>query len=522
MFTEKMVRNVIKQYVDCGIRKFAIYPFGSNGMLVKFCLEQCFDILPVGIIDNTYMRYNKKISSMIEYQQKIDSDTYIVLTADNRRLNADLYRKLLEEGVPGNRIINLLENEIEEEYKKRKGLTGFDERFAIKNILPGEIKEKISDKIKVRIVHATHTIWNSVASLCETFETDPRFDLLFICTNRGLEDDQKISRQMEQGKHKFVMEMQYDAQIDRPDILLVSGMGGTIRGRQLIGIREYTKLIVAVPSVVQRYAYSVEENWKLHIELKTYQPDYYLLDSLLYYELRNSQIFSDNMIEMGNPKFDEIYKVCKQKYYPEEWEAKLKGKKTILWTTTHGKWIDSSEDMTDHVAFDLYAKPLFEYAAQHTDMGFIFRPHPALIRELLMYQYWNETDLEEIKRYCEESDNIIWDENDTYESAYSVADAVITDVLCGIVVSALPTLKPICVLYRNDKEIVPLHREIVENYYSVHNRRELGEFLDMVRRGEDPMLEQRKKVSKRYVKHFDGCNGERIKEFVMQKYYELA
>ena len=128
----------------------------------------------------------------------------------------------------------------------------------------------------------------------------------------------------------------------------------------------------------------------------------------------------------------------------------------------------------------------------------------------------------EMKHYCEETPNVVWDESDTYEVACSVSDAVITDLLCGIVVSALPTLKPICILYRDDKEIVPLHQDVVKNYYSVHSERELIDFLDMVQRGEDPMLEQRKELSKGCVMHFGGKNEERMKKFIMEKYHELV
>ena len=151
-------------------------------------------------------------------------------------------------------------------------------------------------------------------------------------------------------------------------------------------------------------------------------------------------------------------------------------------------------------------------------MGLIFRPHPAFIAELFAYGYWSEADLVEIKHYCEESPNIVWDETDTYKAAYSVADAILTDVKCGLTVSALPMLKPIGVMYRNDKEIIPLHKEIVENYYSVHSEKDLTDFFDMVRGGADPMLEQRRKIVPKCVKHFDGRNGERIKDFIVRAY----
>lgn len=43
----------------------------------------------------------------------------------------------------------------------------------------------------------------------------------------------------------------------------------------------------------------------------------------------------------------------------------------------------------------------------------------------------------------------------------------------------------------------------------------------MIKNGKDDMLELRRVASKRFVKHFDGKNGERIKAFIEEKYFEM-
>ena len=42
----------------------------------------------------------------------------------------------------------------------------------------------------------------------------------------------------------------------------------------------------------------------------------------------------------------------------------------------------------------------------------------------------------------------------------------------------------------------------------------------MLRNKDDTMLQQRKKAMKKYVKSFDGKNGYRIKEFILNKFCE--
>lgn len=521
MFSEKLIRNTIKQCIDSGIGKFAIYPFGENGMAVKNCMEQCFGISSVMVVDNGYSQYNANIFSIDELRKNYDKDVCIILTAEDRTLNQKLKEGLLS-FVPEDRIVNLRDSIIQIEEKRKK----LENSFSLQNILPQRKKvfcvQSSEEKIKVRFIHATYVMWNSMRTICEQFEEDPRFDVLVICCSdpkayTGYIDSRigEIKNQMETEQHRYVMDSQYSAKDDQPDILIVSGYGGADRWCPR-GVREYTRIIAVVPVAVQSYMNSIEAEWQIVFSgYEKHQPDYYLVDSMLFNVIRNSHFYSDRFVEMGNPKFDEIFNACQRKSYIAGWE-KLKGKRTIFWSTTHGVHGPSGTN-TDLITFDLYAKQIFTYAVQHPHMGFIFRPHPFLMQELIHFRYWTENDLADIKRYCDESPNIVWDETHTYESAYSVADAVMTDVCCGIAVSALPTLKPICVLYSNE-EIVPPNKEVVENCYSVHCEKELTDFFDMVQEGKDPMLEQRREISKRWIKHFDGRNGERIKNFIAQAY----
>lgn len=120
------------------------------------------------------------------------------------------------------------------------------------------------------------------------------------------------------------------------------------------------------------------------------------------------------------------------------------------------------------------------------------------------------------------SGNIVFDDTFTYDAAYSVADAVITDAYCGITCSALPLLKPMLLLYRT-KDSMPYHKEIAECTYSAATNEEIDEFIAHVVLGEeDPKYELRKINAAKCVKNFDGKNGWRIKEFLKQKYWTMG
>lgn len=61
MSNYKVVRKRIKECLDEGWRKFIIFPFGENGMLVKKVLEEAFGITDIIIVDTELSKYNANI-----------------------------------------------------------------------------------------------------------------------------------------------------------------------------------------------------------------------------------------------------------------------------------------------------------------------------------------------------------------------------------------------------------------------------------------------------------------------------
>lgn len=75
-----------------------------------------------------------------------------------------------------------------------------------------------------------------------------------------------------------------------------------------------------------------------------------------------------------------------RKNYKEDWQ-KLRGKKVILWATDHGI---SRDHISKDVTFDLYAKTIIQYAKNNQEIGIIFRPHSAFVKEMLEYGLWSK------------------------------------------------------------------------------------------------------------------------------------
>lgn len=438
---------------------------------------------------------------------------YIIVTVENELVNLSMIKEL-KEFIPTSNIINLSEC-----YNRTRLIGGwktnqvYGEGCLLKNFLPLKKIKETNSKVKVRISHSFPSVWNTISTLCKAFSQDDFFDLLIVIDECKFEI---MSEQVEACGYKYVRADKYSGHMDKPDILVLTGHFNKMSDGML-DAREYVKLTVVPYWSVVRYDDSMEAFWKrINKDLGIYSPDYYFFDSLQFRDIKESVFYTEKVVEMGNAKYDRIYNAIQNKNYPPQWE-KLKGKKTVLWTVTHGY---SEEEITRTFTFDLYAKVFFDYAMKHQDMGFIFRPAITFINEMLKYGFWSRRDLKYFEEYCIESTNIVFDNLDTYDNSFALADGILTDAFGGIVCSALPTLKPICAVYRS-KDDIPWHKELLTSLYSAYNDKDFLYFLEMVRKGQDPMLEQRKEICAKCVKFFDGKNGQRMKDFIKMKYQEI-
>lgn len=502
----KIIENRIMQYIDNDKKQFVIYPYGNNGVTIKHYLKDRFDISPVMIIDNKYCNYNEKIQNREYLRKNYNEQMVIILTIEDENLNNILIKELLEY-VAAEQIINIVDCSV----NKENDLSKFEIRSFLPNALiekNNKIKNTEKSRFRVRVLSTGNgSAWNSLITICKAFQEDDQFELLIIIGGDEFERHKKI---VEKDNFSSIGIKEYNAVQDKPDVLILNHH---CMQAEILGICAECKLVIMASMQLIRYKKTLKDLWNLlQKNIGKFRPDYYLFDSLMFREIKESAYMSDKVIEMGNAKYDGIYEAMKKKTYGKEY-SKLKNKKIILWATDHGIYdgIISYEQ-----TFDLYAKNIFRYFAEHTELGLIFRPHPTFIDEMRKNGLWSKEEIRKLKIYFKESKNMVFDLSDTYNQAFSLADGIITDAYCGIICSALATQKPLCMTYRS-VDLEPLHRELSECFYAAYSDDDIVRFIEMITREEDILLPLRKKAFDAYIKNFDGKNGYRIKEFIKAK-----
>ena len=384
------------------------------------------------------------------------------------------------------------------------------EHLQLHNLIPWAYQEQI----KVRIYsHSKPSNWIALSSLCKAFLADSKYDIAVLVPRKNKEREDCLTND----GLRFIYENDYDIMSDKPDIVVIQYAYGVLRVYKepyLETIYNHAKMVVGMPFILLRSGLPIE----VCVEKLLSGPkemDYYILDKLLYNTIEEAGLMKPNIIHIGNPKFDAIYAAMRENLsIPEEWN-KLNGRKVFLWATDH-------QPLTGRFTFDLYASQLLHWFAEHVDdCALIIRPHPLCVGELLKEGLWDKGDYEKVREYCDNSENVIWDEQTDYSLSYKLADCVLTDVNCGIILSSLPLDKPICALRRYDGQASEVHHpEVVEHLNVADSAEGLTDFLERVRAGEDPKAEQRRAAFAKFISHYDGQNGRRIKDFIERKYGE--
>ncbi len=410
-----------------------------------------------------------------------------------------------------NKWVQMIRNRLNVKQWVSKGFNYTPKENEVKTVRGG------LNRMAVGILHCQETSYNMIRSLYDAFEADSACIPLVILQGKGYTNHYRnLEIQMKENKMRY--EFDYNCVDMKFDVLIVHHVQ-LQPSDDVKSIINNSALKVAVPIGV--ISYNVQG---LNAEnIRTYQATEIFCEKSIYEKTSEDIIKEFHCYTTGNPKFDCIYEASRHKVQIPEKFRKLHNraiKKIILWTTDHKP---DFQLCTADVAFDLYADTLFNYINSHHDVGLIFRPYNTYIRGLIRDGLMTEEQIDYFRNYCEQSPNIVWDDEPDYSVSYSMADAIIADAGCGIICSALPMMKPIGITLRwdmNVSNILERNREILENHYLIMSGKEMISFFEMVMEGKDPNFEKRKAICEKYVTHFDGKNGERIKNIIKDKYHK--
>lgn len=523
---------------DAGLDKVIIYGAGASGRVVYDYLRY------VGLQDKVHCfcdknarsmtlptRYASDGMSVLTFEETTDIDCpYVIavitdqyhdeiakmLEAHGKRYYNDVFEWLTEQGMDAIREFYDADGSA---CAPEKVCAEYIERslyFVKRRLDPKHIMSR-RERIKVRIPHVFSPVFNSIQSLAE-YMAGEGCDVELIVDGA----DAETAAQAKSTGLRYVTADAYDIADDRPDIMIFNFAHAPA---PYIAVGGYEKINENCGYVaVLPYSTVMMDNGEggntvtYRKVLSPLRYDSLIVSKPLYKHMADNY---HDVVCMPNPKFDQIYrKLVNAEIGSEAKHEKLKDRRGVLWASDHH--MTRHEGMGINNCIDRYFSDICRYFEDHRNMALIFRPFVVLIQELLEHNVWSEDDCKSIRRYFDDSPNMIWDDSPDYSWAYAASDAILTDSGSGIIYSYLPTKMPIMLLFRNRYVDCDYNKELTKHYYKAYEWSDVKDFIEMVARSEDPLYDARMRTVEEFIPDFDGRCGERIGRYIIDDYLKNA
>lgn len=201
---------------------------------------------------------------------------------------------------------------------------------------------------------------------------------------------------------------------------------------------------------------------------------------------------NSHVVVTGHPRFDQINYNLDQTL-PEEITKKVHGRKVILWTPHF-----SVTEIPSWSTYRIYSDFIFSTFAQQQDMFLLLRPHPLFFRSMVQNDLWDETGESQFREKIKNSNNIALDESSDYHPAFSLSDALMTDV-GSFLLEYLPTGKPLLYLHHPDGLGMNDDETVTESLYRANSNRDITDFVDIIKNDADSRKAERESIKSEYL-----------------------
>lgn len=466
------------------------------------------------IINHESVNVNEElISNFNDMHDKIKQNVDIIINAYKESYEPEI-KDLIEEIIKG---IEQLKQTIEAS-RRYKVILGIENIFS--NLRNDEKNKNSNNKIKVVFFAQAPQIWPSTESVWKAFDNDSRC-ITQVVQLPFLHDSyikhEIISKYLEEKNIEYRMYYEYDIAEDKPDFVLFQNPYESTRpiAFQFDTINKIVKRTVYIPYGIDIGGGKENIEWQFNLPVQKFSW------KVIARSKRHKMMFEKycdshgrNVIGIGHPKFDGIYKILNEDIKaPDDWIKKINGRKVLLWNPHFS--VDGGDAWS---TFEKWVDVILQLFNANKDVFLLIRPHPLLFDRLILLKKMNEQQIEEFRNMIKESDNILLDETDDYKQSFFLSNGIMTDA-GSFLLEYLPTKKPILYL-PNDKGPGLYDDSLVDHYYIGRKREEIEDFIMMIYHGEDPLYDKRMDTLKEHLPDVDGCIGERIKEYLIDQFLQ--
>lgn len=349
-----------------------------------------------------------------------------------------------------------------------------------KNFLPRPTIQRKVRFFMLPIVHA----YSAIKMLVEEYSIDTAYDVCIIFP-KGIsesiyfEDFEQLKKELEREKIKYVAYNQYDIKKDMPDIcfFFLEEYLKTISE-----YKKYCKMTVAVqhrPILIHSTRHEIIE--LIFGNEYSKGVSYFVCNKFMTEWLSSRFDYKEKILNFGFPKLDLLYnEINYNRNIPLEWKRKIKNRKVFLynWMTILGKRL---EEELSFNTYDRYLNYLINYFMNRPDLCLIIRTRETLQKQVPNY-IWDDSKREQFKTICENCDNIILDETETYYASFACADGLLSS-FSSLITYFLCIGKPVCFLHGCEEKYKNECREWMSLCENARDEKDINIFIDKVVNG---------------------------------------
>ncbi len=420
-----------------------------------------------------------------------------------------------------------------------KLLSGYlDEKYGNKIIansqeiidLKRQVKVLKNEKINIVFVcHRAH-IWDALKSIYEACMEDNEFDVTIVTIpnkkqlpKKGLSHEEYVSEGASEyfkdypcrviEGYDYESKKWFDLKSLQPDYLFFQTPYDICRPPEYQSsvVSMYTKIGYVHYGMPFMDGYIAEESFPVSYLKNTYFHFAEFEEMRKYYVNRvedNCIHKKSRVLLTGYPKIDEgkKYVGCES----DSWKYTDKERKLrVMWTP---RWNTEENNCTFFEFKDL----LVDYIREHSNIEFLFRPHPQAFSEFISRKQMSETEVEAYKECYRKLENASIDEQQEYLPSFYSSDVLITDE-SSIIPEYFLTGKPIIFTYK-ETHLNDFAKKISEGFYWVKDWDEMKNILSKLEKGEDELREKRLELINEAFYIPEKGSGYEIKELIKKDF----
>lgn len=396
-------------------------------------------------------------------------------------------------------LVNL-SNSVNEDLKKYDIDTQIRENYS--NVLEKIKEESQFRKINVIfLLNSTSCAKFSYDSLCENLLNNPKFNVkvLISCTIAFEQNEyerkhlkEKLVSNYNYFKAKgYDVDYAYDVQKDKfidlaifkPDIVFYTEPWEIAYVHDIETVSKFALTCFCIYGTsMHNGSYEYEEPFYRRL-FKYFMDNYDAYDLMI-----QNGVNPDGLQVVGSIKLDAYLKPIDNSKI--QWLSQ--NKKRVIYAPHHSF---SSETILKYGTFDKNYKYFLDYAKNHQDIEFIFKPHPVLKKEVVRRGLMSEREIEHYFEQWKELPNASVYEVGDYYDMFRTSDLMITD--CNSFLSEyLPTQKPVIhLISENSVGYNAYGLKIIGGYYKSSSNDETEKLLNsLLYDNNDPLLEKRLQI----------------------------